>query len=61
MNIWPLTDLDLHLHDVILGGRVRVFHDLIQQDRLDLKVRELADVTTAQDGFLVRENRAVYL
>ena len=44
--------LNLHLDDVLLGWILWVFHDLVQQNRLDLEISELTDVAGAQDWFL---------
>ena len=40
--------LDLVVHVVILGRRVRVPHDLVKQHGLNLKVVELTDVAAGQ-------------
>lgn len=45
--------LDLHFCHVVFGRILGVFHDFIQQHWFDLEVIELADVSTAQDGFLL--------
>lgn len=45
--------LDLHFCHIVFGRILGVFHDFIQQHWFDLEVIELADVSTAQDGFLL--------
>ena len=49
------TDLDLHLNHVVLGRILGILHHLVQQNSLDLKVTELADVATAQYWLLGKQ------
>ena len=46
------TYLDFHINHVVLGGILGVFQYFVQKDGLDLQVRELTDVTAAEDGLL---------
>ena len=46
------TRLYFHFSDVIFTWIFRIFHDFIQQDRLDLQVVEVANITAAQIRFL---------
>lgn len=44
--------LDFYVHDVILGWAVGIRHYFIEQNRLDLEITELADITRTHDRFL---------